>query len=162
MGKSNAVLLALGTFLGVVGRKSRLVVNHCLRTVHHGIAQMGRTVLYHLSSAFWSAGLKISRLHSGKGKQFGWIVELGKITKFRKNNCGRSCTDSRNGQYRRSKGKDTVMNLQLNFLHLALKLVVNIDGDLHFLKQIVAGWTDRISGQRLEFNKIHHGESSSR
>ena len=46
-------------------------------------------------------------------------------------------TDSRNGQYRRSKGKDTVMNLQLNFLHLALKLVVNIDGDLHFLKQIV-------------------------
>ena len=52
MGKSNAVLLALGTFLGVVGRKSRFVVNHCLRSVHHGIAQMGRTVLYHLSSAF--------------------------------------------------------------------------------------------------------------
>ena len=28
MGKSNAVLLALGTFLGVVGRESRFVVNH--------------------------------------------------------------------------------------------------------------------------------------
>ena len=44
MGKRNAVFLALGTFLGVVGCKRRLVVNNGLCAVHNGIAQIGRPI----------------------------------------------------------------------------------------------------------------------
>lgn len=115
MGKSNAVFLALGTFLGVVGCKHRLVVNNGLCAVHNSIAQMGRPMLYHFASTFRSTGLKISRLQSGKGDQLRWAAEFGKIAKFRKDNRGRSYTDSGNGQQRRSKPKDTVIDLQLDF-----------------------------------------------
>ena len=79
---------------------------------------MGRTVLYHFAWVFRSSGLKISRLQSGKGEQLRWAAEFGKIAKFRKDNSSRSYTDSGNGQQRRSKPKDTAIDLQLDFLHL--------------------------------------------
>ena len=139
MGKSNAVFLALGALLGVVGCKRRLVVNNGQCAVHNGIAQVGRPVLYHFSRVFRSTGLKISRLQPSKRKQLGRTFESGKIAKFRKDNRCRSYTDSGNGQHGRSKTKDTIINLQLDFLHLALELVVDVNRDLHFLKQIVAG-----------------------
>ena len=126
MGKSDTVLLALGAFLGVVDRKSRLVVDHCLCTVHNGIAQMGRPVLYHFAGAFRNAGLKISRFQSGKREQLRRTAEFGKIAKFSKDDRRRRYTDSRNGQHGRSKPKDTVIDLQLDFVPFPVSWTVKM------------------------------------
>ncbi len=63
MGQSDTVGLTLGSFLGVILGKDRLVGNEGQAAVHESIPELGRAVLDHMAGELRLTRLEVPRFH---------------------------------------------------------------------------------------------------